>query len=499
MIEAFQRLFQRLIRTRLGLLGAVLTTSSAILIIAVLLLSLLGFETSPYLGVLAFLILPGLFVLGLLLMPLGSWLERRRQLRGGGDASLPVFDLNVPAMRRRLLVFAGLTVANLVIIGAASYKGVEVMDRAQFCGSCHSVMDPEFTAYSRSPHSRVACVQCHIGPGASWFVKSKLSGAWQVVSVSLNLYPRPIPTPVKNLRPSRDTCEQCHWPTRFVGDRLRVLTRHEEDEKNTPKNTVLLMHVGGGDAGHGIHRHVAPGVQIRYLADPKRETIATVELTDKYGEVHRFEPKPPEGKPAPSTEGMVWRTMDCVDCHNRPTHQYRSAEFEIDAAIQDGRIDRSLPFIRREGLKALKTEFPSADAAKAGISKALTEFYEKQFPDLLKERRGSVEKAARELAEAWRVNVWPQMNITWGTYPSHLGHPNPNGPEVPGASNGCWRCHDDNHVTADGKSISQDCDLCHAVLANDEEKPEVLKQMGLVKDETPKDDGKKDAQPAKAN
>jgi len=494
MIDAFQRL----IRTRLGLAGAVVTTSSAILIIGVLALSLLGCETSPYLGIIAFVILPALFVLGLLLMPLGLWLERRRAQRGGAALPLPVFDLNLPAMRRRVLLFAGLTMANLVIVSAASYKAVEVMDRPQFCGSCHKVMDPEFSAYSRSPHSRVACVQCHIGPGAGWFVKSKLSGTWQLISVSLNLYPRPIPTPVQNLRPSRDTCEQCHWPTRLVGDRLRVITKHADDEKSTPKKTVLLLHVGGGSEGHGIHHHVAPGVQIRYLADPRRETIRTVELTNKFGEVEAFEVKPAAadaGKPAPSAEGMVWRTMDCVDCHNRPTHQYRTAAFEIDAAIEDGRIDRALPFVRREGMKAITADYASPEAARAGIGQAVNGFYEKAYPDIFKERRGTVEKAARELSEAWARNVWPQMKITWGTYPTHLGHPNPNAEPVAGESIGCWRCHDDNHVSKAGKAISQDCDLCHAVLADDEESPKVLKEMGLLKAEAPADGGK--AAPAK--
>ena len=135
------------------------------------------------------------------------------------------------------------------------------MDSTQFCGgTCHTVMTPEFTTYQRSPHSRVKCTECHIGSGADWFVKSKLSGSWQLVSVALDLYPRPIPTPVENLRPARETCEQCHWPTRFVGERLRFFNRFAEDEKQTEKKTVLLMKIGGGETGraHGIHWHVDP-------------------------------------------------------------------------------------------------------------------------------------------------------------------------------------------------------------------------------------------------
>ncbi len=470
--------FQRIIRTRLGLAGAVLTTASGFLVVLFFVLSMVGIEQAPYVGVLAYLILPAFFVLGLALIPLGLWLEHRR-LRKAGQEPLPVLDLNQGAVRRRMIVFGALTAANVLILAGASWKGVEVMDRPQFCGSCHSVMDPEFTAYSRSPHSRVECVQCHIGPGASWFVKSKLSGAWQVVSVTFDLYPRPIPTPVKNLRPSRDTCEQCHWPTRFVGDRLRVLTHHADDEKSTPKQTVLLMHVGGGDQGHGIHWHVAQGVQIRYLADEKREKIRTVEVTRADGSVDRFDLKPDPKAPPADAAGLTWRTMDCVDCHNRPTHQFRTAEQEVDEAIADGRIDRALPFVRRQALEAITATYPDRAAAEAGIRGALSSFYEHQHPQVWTAKKDAVLAAAHALSDAWGKNVWPSMRIGWGTYPSKLGHDAPEqAGSGPGA--GCWRCHDEQHVNAKGKAITQDCDNCHALLAQDEENPPILKQLGQL-------------------
>jgi hypothetical protein len=256
-----------------------------------------------------------------------------------------------------------------------------------------------------------------------------------------------------------------------VGDRLHVLSHFDEDEKNTEKKTVLLLHVGGGSAGHGIHSHVATGVSIRYLADPKRETIQTVELT-RNGKVDRFEAQPDDKGPKPDTSKMVWRTMDCVDCHNRPTHQYRSAVYEVDTALSDGRIDRSLPFVRREALKAITATYASRSAAESGIRAVLEGFYEKQAPTVWAAKKDAVLAAAAALAESWGRNVWPNMNITWGTYPSFLGHQE---------TTGCWRCHDEKHVDSAGKSITQDCDNCHAVLADGETSPAILKELGQEK------------------
>jgi nitrate/TMAO reductase-like tetraheme cytochrome c subunit len=448
--------------------GAILTTLSAVLILAVVAAGLAGWEGGPYIGIVAFLILPGFFILGLLLIPAGAALQRRREraaeASGVATPRLPIFDLNKPRTRRWLIGIAGLSAVNVVILAVAGYHGLEVMDSPQFCGSCHSVMAPEFTAYERSPHSRVTCVQCHIGPGANWFVKSKLSGLWQVVSVSLDLYPRPIPTPIHNLRPARDTCEQCHWPAKFVGDRLKVKTHYSDDEAATETKTVVLLHVGGGASPEtpGIHWHVNPGVRIRYLADEKREKIGRVEATLPGGEVRTYDSKV-NGEP-----GTVWREMDCVDCHNRPTHIFRAPDVEVDDSITAGRIARDLPFIRREAVKALKAEFPSHEAARDGLVQTLKTFYAEEYPAVAAERGKDIETAGAELGAIYTRNVWPSMRIEWGTYPSHLGHE---------ATEGCFRCHNDEHSTSDGKTLSQDCSLCHTILADREKSPAILKQL----------------------
>ncbi len=460
-----------LTRNLLSLVGVALTTVSALLTILLFILDLLGFIHNPYIGIVAYLAMPAFFILGLLLIPLGLYRERKRTAkaleRGEAAPGLPVIDLNLPRVRNRTLTFFVLSAANLLILATVAIKGVELMDTTEFCGAtCHSVMHPEYTAYQRSPHARVRCVSCHIGPGASWFVKSKLSGAWQVVATALDLFPRPIPTPVHDLRPARETCEQCHWPTKFVGDRLRVITRYGNDEGNAELKSVLLLRVGGieGRKSQGIHWHVDPDIKIRYLSDEQRETIYDVELTSADGKVKRF-----MSEPAPAGDGhMSWRVMDCVDCHNRPTHIYRTPEQGIDEAIRGGAIPKSLPYIRREGLRLLKGEFPSHEQARASISDGIFEFYLKEYPDLAAAEGQVIERAALALGDVYCSNVFPDMKVTWDTYPNHIGHTQ---------SVGCFRCHDDIHETERGETISQDCFTCHSLLALEEENPEILEQL----------------------
>ncbi|MFL6195111.1 MAG: cytochrome c3 family protein [Thermoanaerobaculia bacterium] len=459
-----------LTRNPISLIGAAFTTATALLFLALFILGLLGVEGGPYLGILAYLVLPGLFVLGLLLIPIGLWrqrrLDRKAAAAGVERRHFPVFDLNDPAVRNRVMVFIFLTLINVVILSAASYKGVETMETTRFCGeTCHTVMQPEFTAFQRSPHANSRCVDCHIGPGASWFVKSKLSGSWQVIAVAFDLYPRPIPTPVHNLRPARETCQQCHWPAKFVGDRLKVIPGYADDEANSEQKSVLLMRVGGkqGSASQGIHWHVDPGVTIRYLSDDKRETIYEVELRDAKGGVRNY--KASEGK-APAN--AVWRTMDCVDCHNRPSHTFRPPEAEVDQAMSDGRIPRDLPFVHRESVRLLRASYKTWDEAHQGISNGLQAFYAQQFPAVAAAKAAAIRDTAAALDTIYRSNVFPLMKVGWGTYPNHIGHEN---------SPGCFRCHDDAHQTADGRTIPQDCSLCHGLLAVQEKDPEILRSL----------------------
>lgn len=468
----FKDFLRNMSRNPISLFGVWLTSVSAVIFFSLFGFELVGYSGTPYLGIMAFLVVPAFFVAGLLLIPFGIWWTKRKKRKAlAKGEEVPedewlVLDFNSPKVRRTTMILSVLSVANLIIIATATYKGVEVMGSTKFCGTaCHTVMAPEYTTYQRSPHAKVKCVECHIGSGASWFVKSKLSGSWQLISVAFNLYQRPIPTPVHNLRPARDTCEQCHWPTKFVGDRLRVYTRFQEDAENSEIKTALLLHVGGtqGSVARGIHWHVDPGVKIRYQADEKRMAIGDVEMTRADGTVEVFKAPKPLEKAQPG-----WRSMDCLDCHNRPSHIYRLPEDEVNVSMANGKIDRTLPWIRREAVKALKGEYASREDAALKIRQAINDFYAKEQPDLLRARAATVNDAVTEIVKIYHSNVWPHMKISWGAYPTFLGH---------NQVDGCFRCHDDEHKTASGKKISQDCATCHSVLAQDEKDPKILKDL----------------------
>jgi len=330
-------------------------------------------------------------------------------------------------------------------------------------------MTPEYTAYQNSPHSRVECVKCHIGPGASWFVRSKFSGSYQVIAVIFNLYPRPIPTPIHNLRPARETCEQCHWPERFSGDQLIVKTKFGDDEKNSRTRTVLLMHIGGRDPDQklvGIHgRHLG---LVTYIAtDAKRQVIPWVSHRDADGSVSEYISTDAPPKPELLARGER-RVMDCIDCHNRPTHRFDLPENAVNRAMTAGRIRPALPFAHKVSIELLKKNYSSRLAAQTDMPEAFRQYYRKNYFATYNTQRAQVEQAAATLLEIYSDNVFPSMDIAWGTYPNNIGHND---------SPGCFRCHDGNHQTKGGQTISQDCNTCHSLLAMDEENPKILQEL----------------------
>ncbi len=465
----------------ISLAGGAITTASGVTIIGYWVVTLIGRPLpNPYLGIIFFLILPALFIAGLILIPIGLFVRRKKlQLAGQIPTEFPKVDLNDRVFRHGLDIVLVATVVNLLVVSVASYRGATYMDSPEFCGkSCH-VMLPEYTAYQIGPHSHVECVQCHIGPGLESYFAAKVNGTKQVLEVTLHPfahfapklipdYPTPIPSPVSDLRPARVICESCHTPTRFDGDKLLVLSHFADDKQNTETQTVLILHLGGEDSFshrsgiHGVHLG-----HIEYIAtDPRLSNIPWVERTNPDGSKTVYSSLPP-GSPVPQGQRRV---MDCIDCHNRAAHQFVTAEQAIDRAMVDGVISPSLPWVHKEGLQLIQAKYASQDEAKIKIPEELTAFYQKTDPDVLATQGALVKSAGATLVRLYSENVFPFMKVTWGTHPNHIGHM-----DYPG----CFRCHDGSHVAKDGSAIPQDCSVCHNLLAVDEPKPKVLADLGI--------------------
>jgi len=411
----------RLTRNPLSIAGAALTTVSAVAFLVYVLLETFELLAGQYSGLFGYLFVPAMFVLGLLLIPLGMWREGRRRKRGVGPWKWPVIDVGRKRTRQVIAAVAVLTIVNLGIVGLASVGVVHYTESNQFCGQvCHTPMTPQFTAHAVSPHAKVDCVSCHVSPGASGLVTAKLNGTRQLYLLAVNKYERPIPEPLGRIPTAVNTCARCHVPGRPGRDLTRAVVSYGDDEKNTESVTSLTMQMTAN------HWHARADVSVEYIAsDEKRETIPYIRVMAPGGEVTEY--------------------------HNRPAHTFSaSADRAVDAAIGSGGASRDLPFARREMVAALKVAYPSHAAADAGIAKHLGDFYRAT----LAAPGPQIEQAIRTTQQLYRQNVFPDMKVTWGTYVTKLGHVD--GP-------GCFRCHDESHKSRTGKTVRQDCELCHKV------------------------------------
>jgi hypothetical protein len=452
-------------------LGIFLTSFSFLLFLFLELLRVSRFLNSALVGLWSYLLLPVLFLLGWILILTGWWRQRRntnlssRELLEQRFQHDEVKALGVASPVGWAVVFS--VFFSLLFMGGATTRMLHFMEEPHFCGTaCHSVMEPEWVSYRQSPHAHVACVECHVGEGFGAMVDAKLNGMWQMVSVSLNLFDRPIPTPVHQLRPARQTCEHCHWPEKFYGKRLLNITSYLGDENNTPRYTSLAMKVDAGSTGAeggGIHWHVNSSNEIRYASsDDDRDEMIWVDALQADGSYKRFQNKSIDPEEHHHVDVDDSRTMDCVDCHNRATHIYEDPATAVDLRIQQDLISSDLPFIKREGLRAITHNYPNKEAGIAGIASHLEGFYRHNYPGLAGQRWVELDQAVEALQGIYDRNIHPSMNIDWGSYPSLLGHKR---------DGGCFRCHNSNLVADDGTGIDYDCVLCHSILAEESDLP----------------------------
>lgn len=446
------------------LFGAVAAFIAGFTILFLLVINYTVGIKNPYLGVMLYMALPTALMAGLLLIPLGMYIRWRALQKGGVITFVkwPYINLNTKEHRKAALVFVTGSLLFVLISAVGIYEGYHYTDSVAFCGlTCHKVMKPEHATYQDSPHARVKCVACHIGPGVGWYAKSKLSGLYQVYATVADIYPRPIPTPIENLRPARETCEQCHWPKQFYGAQQRQSDHSMYDKGNTHWPVNMLVRTGGGTSlaaqTTGIHWHMNIAIEVEYVArDERRQDIPWVKVTERdTGRVTIYQDT---ASPLSEEErgALERRTMDCMDCHNRPSHNFHSPDYAIDIAILSGSIDRRIPEIKRIAVEALVNEYASEADAVTGIASGITEFYRTEYPDFYAYNRMVINDAVKAAQAAYQRNIFPSMKARWDDYPNDIGH---------FIFPGCMRCHDGKHISDSGLAISLDCRSCHIILS----------------------------------
>lgn len=446
-------------KTPMGLFGVGLTTICFTLLILGLFAHMTGLIENHYAAIITFLVFPTGIIFGLILIPTAFYFRRKKWFRYSLMTSSMVIDLGKKVHRRAVILCLVLSVVNITIFSLVVYEAYHFTESDFFCGAvCHTVMAPEYVAYQRSPHAKVGCVECHIGSGAEWYVKAKLSGLRQVKAVIDGSYSTPIPAPVEHLRPARDTCEACHWPEKFHGKKVKQFISFTNDDQLDPTVDEIALHIGGRnphtDKFEGIHWHVSNDVKIDYFSlNDKRTAIGKIKVSRPNGITEEYGNSSSEED---AEEGAHWRTMDCIDCHNRPTHVYEDLEQKIDQGLYSTKINPEIPGIREDSFTVLETEYISREQAKEQIIENLMSLQAKRNgADYVAENEKSIIASGNYLLELYMGNVWPKMKVVWGSYKGHNGH------RYEDEGYGCFRCHDEEHETEFGKTISQDCALCH--------------------------------------
>ncbi len=420
----------------------------------------------PYVGV-AYIMMVALVGLGALLLLLGALKERRRVALGKPLPRARQFavDLNRPSHRNLAFVVLLLGLLGLTAASTLGYQGVHAVESNQFCTqACHAVMAPEGEAHKFSGHSNVMCVDCHVGSGIGSFADAKVNGLRQVYQYLTNSYDRPIKTPIHTMGNAREICEGCHSPDYFKGFKDEVHVYYATDEESTEHSLRLLVKLGGKrpwqNIGAGIHYAMSEEHKVEFIArDRQRQDIAFVRMLHPDGTVQEWAN---EAKPLTEEEfaTLPVRTVDCLDCHNRPAHRYRPPAQAVNFSLEDGKISRDLPYVKLKAVELLSVEYPTTEAALAAIAVGLPAYYAEEYPEIATEQAELITAAVAELQAVYQRNFFPSMGVSWKAYPENIGHR-----DWPG----CFRCHNDEMVDKEGEAIFSDCRSCHVILQQSEE------------------------------
>ncbi len=445
-------------------IGSIVALVSFSMFLFLLAITIFLDQGSSYLGLFIYIVLPIFLIIGLTLIPIGMIIKIRKEKKEKTKDRMRWLEVNLnnPRHRNAFFIFSACTAIFLFFTSIGSYEAFHFTESTEFCGKlCHNVMEPEFVAYQNSPHARIKCAECHIGSGADWYVKSKLSGLYQLYAVLSNSFPRPIPTPIADLRPAKETCEKCHWPEKFYSRQLITEKHFLADEQNTEWDINLQMKIGPNYSAmglaEGIHWHINSDIKIEYIAgSDDREQIPWIKYTNlktNKSIIYTDDEFPLDQTTIESSE---IRIMDCMDCHNRPSHKYYTPTHYIDNLMTSGKLPRDIPNLKLIAMEVLNVEYESKDSAMFKISKGIKEYYESGYPEIVKKNPELLNNIVSTIQAEFNKNAFPEMKVNWKAYPDHISHVE---------TNGCFRCHDNKHKSENDEIIRKDCNLCHSIVA----------------------------------
>jgi hypothetical protein len=245
-----------------------------------------------------------------------------------------------------------------------------------------------------------------------------------------------------------------------VGVEAHTRTYFLSGEDVLPVHLAMMVKLGGGPIdlppGQGVHYHMQIANKVEYIArDAQRQEIDWVRVTDRDGVQREY-----QRESSPLSDGerasLPVRTMECIDCHSRPAHRFASAAETVNLALETRILPRDLPSIKEAAVRALDGDYETTPDALAGIEMHLRAFYEEQYPDVAKSRAEAIDASVRTLRSLYQRSIFPEMKADWRAHPDNSGHLN---------SPGCFRCHNDEMLGADGIAITSDCSACHVILA----------------------------------
>ncbi len=352
-----------------------------------------------------------------------------------------------------ILILAGLIM--FVLAGA----GWEYTNSSEFCGTACHTMPPEYAAYQRSPHAEVKCVECHIGRA---YIATQFARKAQDITHVVRLIGADYEVPIyaTKMRPASQICERCHNPLKVSETTLHEDKRYDAARNNELNVTYLALKTGGGTyregQGRGIHWHIEN--QVEYIATDEpwldqeipwvRVTYADSGETDVFVDI---EADLPANFVDQNRDRL--KKVDCITCHNRISHMFRSPSDAIDSAMARGVISPDIPYFKQNAVAVMERQYPSMDEALKAIN-GLVDYYQTTWPEFYADNIWLVYNSVQEVARLYQEMVSPTMDVSWNTHPSNDSHRN---------SPGCFRCHDGKHLDENQKSITASCDTCHSV------------------------------------